>query len=98
MILRKPLLLLSVYLIGLTACSENSGSSDHGSSAAPDAECTEPANPWDGEEGGHDAGFKWAEENGQECPSDHGQSFEEGCNEYYDQYHRYEECESSKKK
>jgi hypothetical protein len=90
MTVRSSLLLLAACLVGLTTCSEGTGSSDHSSPAIADAECTEPANPWDGEDGGHDAGFKWAEENGQECPSDHGQSFEEGCNEYYDQFHRYE--------
>ena len=95
---RRWLSLLLPCLVGIAACSDNSESSDHGSATASEVACTEPSNPWADESGGHDAGFKWAEENGQDCPSDHGQSFEEGCNEYYDQLHRYEECEASKKK
>jgi hypothetical protein len=39
-----------------------------------------------------------AEEKGEECPSHHGQSFEEGCTEYYDQRDRFEKCEEAKKR
>jgi hypothetical protein len=90
------LLVASLFVFG--ACSRNSGSSSEESVNAMDVGCMEPSNPWADEGGGHDAGFKWAEEKGEECPSDHGQSFEEGCNEYYEQLHRYEACEASKKK
>jgi hypothetical protein len=85
-------------LVALPACSDNTNSSNSGASADSSVECRQPSNPWADANGGHDAGFRWAEENGLECPSDHGQSFEEGCNEYYDQLHRYKECEASKKR
>jgi hypothetical protein len=74
----------------LTACSKTSVSSE-------EAECVAPANPWsDG--GGHEAGFNWAEQNHYECPNDHGESFEEGCVEYYNQLNQYEACEAAKHK
>jgi hypothetical protein len=92
--MRQPCCVLLVILGGVAGCSNDS---DSPRSTDSSAKCVEPSNPWGGEEGGHAAGFDWAQEKGLECPSDHGQPFEEGCNEYYDQLHRYEECQASKK-
>ena len=74
--------------------------SPEGNSTAVDekGECIVPSNPWAGDGGGHEAGFNWAEENHDDCPNDHGESFEEGCVEYYNQLNRYEACEASKHK
>lgn len=95
---RGAYLYIAISLIALSACSGNTESNDSGASALNSrAECTEPENPWAGEEGGHEAGFTWAQENGAECSSDRGLAFEEGCNEYYDQLHRYESCKAHRK-
>jgi hypothetical protein len=53
-------------------------------------ECTEPQNPY-GDGGGHDAGFKWAMENGGEC-NGNSDSFNQGCAEYYRQLEQYNGC------
>lgn len=65
---------------------------DEPTNSAQAVECVEPQNPF-GDEGGHDAGFKWAQENGGECEGN-SDSFNEGCSEYYDQQQRYEECKA----
>jgi hypothetical protein len=59
-------------------------------------ECVEPQNPF-GDEGGHDAGFKWAQENGGVCDTD-SLSFNEGCEDYHEQLKRYQECQARKDK
>jgi hypothetical protein len=87
---------LAALFAVLVSCSAGTDSHPDSDQRAASVECTEPENPWEGEEGGHDAGFRWAEENGEDCSSDHGQSFEEGCNEYHEQRSRYEACEASK--
>ena len=78
----------------LAACSDKAASS----ATDKAGECIAPSNPWAGDSGGHEAGFNWAQDNHYECPSDHGQSFEEGCIEYYNQFNRYEACEAAKHK
>jgi hypothetical protein len=96
----RSVLALVMVSVAMVACSDRSESSDSGARRSSEAEeCVEPSNPWEGQGGGHEAGFKWAEEKGHECPfeSDHGQSFAEGCNEYYDQLRRYQECEARKR-
>jgi hypothetical protein len=80
-----------VFTVALAACSPPS------SSGSASADCVEPSNPWDGDGGGHEAGFKWAQETRGECPTDHGDSFEEGCNEFYNQHNRYEACVAAKR-
>jgi hypothetical protein len=67
--------------------TESTGSDD-----AP--ECVEPENPYN-DDGGHDAGFKWAEENGEACDGN-SESFHEGCQEYHEQLIRFEECKAGK--
>jgi hypothetical protein len=53
-------------------------------------ECVEPSNPYN-DGGGHDAGFNWAMENGGECDG-RSDSFNEGCEEYYRQLNKYNDC------
>jgi len=53
-------------------------------------ECHAPSNPY-GDDGGHDAGFNWAEDTGRSCDGN-SQSFNEGCEEYHRQLHQYEKC------
>jgi hypothetical protein len=94
-------LALVLLSVGMAACSDSSESSNSGGGRGSEAEeCVEPSNPWAGQAGGHEAGFNWAEEKGHDCPaeSDHGKAFAEGCNEYYDQLHRYQECDARKHK
>jgi hypothetical protein len=97
--LPRRLIALALLSVGLVACSNHSDDSDSGGGRSDEAaECIEPANPWEGQGGGHEAGFSWAEEKGYDCPSEfeHGQAFAEGCNEYYDQLRRYQECNARK--
>lgn len=58
-------------------------------------ECSEPENPY-GDGGGHDAGFNWAQENAGACTGN-SESFNEGCQEYFNQLSRYQACEVSKR-
>ncbi len=94
----RALVIVLLALVALPACSPSSSSSEASTSeeTISSAECEEPSNPWAGDGGGHDAGFEWAQETGDECPSDHGASFEEGCTDFHDQQSRYEECEAAK--
>ena len=48
-----------------------------------------PSNPYD-QETGHFAGFEWAEQTGGGCDGN-SVSFNEGCEEYYDQLSKYED-------
>jgi hypothetical protein len=89
----KVALLSLALLISLSACSEKAA--DTAEAAA--AECIEPSNPFN-DDGGHDAGFKWSEENGGECSDSHGESFEEGCQEYQRQLEAYERCQAEKRR
>lgn len=56
--------------------------------------CIEPENPYD-EGSGHYAGYQWAIENNAGCDGD-SDSFNEGCEDYYNQLDDYESCLSSK--
>lgn len=58
------------------------------------SECIEPNNPYN-DGGGHDAGFNWAMENGGDCDGK-SDSFNEGCEEYYRQLNKYNECIAKK--
>jgi hypothetical protein len=92
-----PMRIRIVPMIVAAAVLSGCGSSESSSNSEKTAECVEPANPWN-DDGGHQAGFRWAEENGLECPNNHGESFEEGCSEFYNQRNRYEACEAAKRK
>jgi hypothetical protein len=79
----------------LVACSDRSDSS----ASDEKGSCIVPTNPWTGGEGGgHEAGFNWAQENHYACPSNYGESFEEGCVEYYNQLNRYDACKAAKRR
>lgn len=93
----RVLIVVSIALLGLAAFSQSNDAPQSSRSETSSAECTEPENPWAGDDGGHDAGFRWAQESGESCPDDHGESFEEGCNEYYEQLNRFEVCEAAKR-
>lgn len=80
------LLALSAALL-LSACSQPSSNTQGAAK-----ECVEPSNPWAGDDGGHDAGFRWAQETGGQCGSSNSASFDEGCSEYYRQLRDYETC------
>ena len=84
--------LLFVLMMFLTACDSGStaSSSKRSESVSSKEECAEPQNPYaDG--GGHDAGFNWASENGEEC-NGNSDSFNEGCAEYHRQLEQYNDC------
>ncbi len=91
--------LVVVLVVALAACSHKADE-DVASTTNKKGECIEPSNPWAGDGGGHEAGFNWAQENHYNCPApeDHGESFAEGCEEYYHQFNRYEACEAAKHK
>lgn len=52
--------------------------------------CTPPENPYD-EDSGHYAGYNQAKQNDGVC-NGNSDSFNDGCNEYYDQLNQYEAC------
>lgn len=56
--------------------------------------CIEPENPYD-EGSGHYAGYEWAIENNSSCDGN-SDSFNEGCEEYYNQLDAYDKCISSR--
>lgn len=60
------------------------------------SECIAPSNPYN-DGGGHDAGFKWAEENGGDC-NGNSDAFNEGCQEYHRQLEEYNQCLAKAKK
>jgi len=53
-------------------------------------ECIEPQNPY--AEGGHYAGFEWAEEKGPTNCDGNSESFIEGCEEYFRELNLYTNC------
>jgi hypothetical protein len=83
----KIFLALSTCLIALlcVSCSDSSTSS-----TAEAKNCVEPENPYV-EDTGHYAGYNQAQENGETCDGN-SESFDEGCNEYYNQLDTYEAC------
>ena len=54
-------------------------------------DCQSPINPYQ-DDGGHDAGFNWAEENNPSGCDGNSQSFIEGCEEYFRQLNQYNKC------
>lgn len=83
---RSSVLLSVLFVLAASACSDST-------SSQTDA-CLEPENPYN-DGGGHDAGFKWAEENGPACDGN-SDSFNEGCQEFFRQSERYEACQAEK--
>jgi hypothetical protein len=81
------------FLTTFLCCCGGGGSKSSNSktsSIRSRADCVEPDNPYD-DDGGHDAGFKWAEKNGGDCDGN-SESFNEGCQEYHKQLNEYNEC------
>lgn len=74
-------LALPLILVG---CNEADQQSNYDSSSEQEV----VGNPYD-EGTGHDAGYKWAEENGGDCDGN-SQSFNEGCEEYQRQMDEFE--------
>ena len=84
-------------VVFVSACARDTSSYATGSYAGNGSmPCIEPENPYN-DEGGHDAGYKWAEENGESCEGN-SESFNEGCEEYNRQRSQYETCEAQKRK
>lgn len=90
-------LLVFVLAILFPGCDKGSNSSDSQTITSKNiAECIEPHNPYN-DDGGHDAGFKWAMENGGGCDGN-SDSFNEGCEEYHIQLNQYNNCIDKKSK
>lgn len=86
---------LSVFLSLLVSLSFSfllswCGNSNSVSNSYWNTECSEPENPY-GDGWGHDAGFNRAEQNGEDC-NGNSDSFNEGCEEYYSQLEKYQNC------
>lgn len=83
------------FIIG---CNEGakSGDSNQTKPNSQKEECVEPHNPYN-DGGGHDAGFNWARENGGAC-NGNSDSFNEGCEEFFGQMNRYNECVARNRK
>ena len=81
-----------LFMYALIGCSDSSEETESVTSAESrdPINCIEPENPYN-DDGGHDAGYKWAEEHGELCDGN-SDSFNEGCEEYHDQLRRYEKC------
>lgn len=87
--MRNIILLMALIAFLLSSC-DNMRSSKTFSNKPKKEACIEPHNPYN-DGGGHDAGFNWAHENGGACDG-HSDSFNEGCENYYSQLNRYNEC------
>ena len=74
-----------VLIIFLTGCNN-----DHTATGSNSKVCVEPQNPYN-ESSGHYAGFNWAMENNWDCDGN-SESFNEGCQEYFQQLDKYDEC------
>jgi hypothetical protein len=88
--------LIVVLFASILFASCDNTSSSFNNAKSIDAECMAPHNPYNNG-GGHDAGFNWAAENGDDCNSN-SDSFNEGCAEYFRQLNKYNECLAKKNK
>lgn len=97
-LIRLRLFHLSVggcVLLVLAGCSGGS-SADAGKSsqqAARDCASLEPSDPYE-DGSGHFAGYEWAEQNGGASCNGNSESFNEGCEQYSEQFAAYEQCQS----
>jgi hypothetical protein len=85
----KMTVLLGIILAFLLAGCEKSPSAKSNKKTKIE-DCMSPHNPYN-DGGGHDAGFKWATENGGNC-NGNSDSFNEGCAEFVRQMNQYNEC------
>jgi hypothetical protein len=89
------LFLIFVLTILFSGCDKSPTTSNSGLITSKNIEeCIEPNNPFN-DDGGHDAGFNWAMENGRDC-NGNSDSFNEGCEEYHRQLNQYNECIAKK--
>jgi len=93
----RSILLLSLFISSfilpalIFGCDNSSTSLDFKKQISRNKEeCVEPQNPYN-DDGGHSAGFNWANENGGDCNGD-STSFNEGCEEYFMRLERYNQC------
>lgn len=101
--MRRWLLILIIPLLAV-GCNKSSNSFNNdyqnsssfsSSSSSVDQAVEEPVveNPYD-EDSGHSAGYNWAENTGGDC-SANSDSFNEGCEEYYNQVDEHDNWESN---
>lgn len=84
---RALVISLLILLFGASGCNSDDQQS---SGVASEKKCVAPQNSYD-EGSGHYAGYEWAVENGGTCEGN-SDSFNEGCEEYYDQLDDYNDC------
>lgn len=88
--------MVAMQAVTMPGCTDDASSRASGGKQSNEgASCSEPENPYN-DDGGHDAGFKWAEENGEQCEGN-SDSFNEGCAEFYRQRDNYEACEAKRR-
>jgi len=95
---RYPLLSCILILLLLSGCNDSPNDSlDKLVEKQKARNCVEPENPYDEHiDSGHYAGFEWAIKNEGECEGN-SESFNEGCQEYYNQTNEYDDCMSDEK-
>ncbi|MDA8430636.1 MAG: hypothetical protein M0T70_15385 [Geobacteraceae bacterium] len=86
--MKKVVLLGVILAIILSGCEKSPSAASTKKTKIED--CLLPHNPYN-DGGGHDAGFKWASENGGNC-NGNSDSFNEGCAEFARQMNQYNEC------
>lgn len=86
------LLLILLFTLFLTGCSEKEYSSDQYQDETAQKECYEPENPYSSSEEWHYAWYEWAVENDPSSCWWNSDSFIEGCEEYLRQVEDYNTC------
>ncbi|OGT05856.1 MAG: hypothetical protein A2103_03780 [Gammaproteobacteria bacterium GWF2_41_13] len=95
MFLKTPLTVFALLLL-LIGCGGGSSNNLESADVSPnngESQCAEPQNPYI-EGTGHYAGFEWAMNNGGACDGN-SESFNEGCQEYFQQEDDYSKCVDS---
>jgi len=88
------ILIITILALSFSGCGKSLSDLPYKKTKIED--CISPHNPYN-DGGGHDAGFNWAMENGEEC-NGNSDSFNEGCAEYYRQLNEYNECIANSRK
>ena len=92
--MNKTALICIILALILSGCEKSQ--SDTSTKKTKIEDCVSPHNPYN-DEGGHDAGFKWAAENGGNC-NGNSDSFNEGCAEFVRQMDEYNQCVENSRK
>ena len=92
----KKTILFGILLVFIISGCEKAPSTATPTKQKKAEDCVAPQNPYN-DGGGHDAGFKWAEENGGDCDGN-SESFNEGCAEFVRQLEEYNECVANSRK